>query len=88
MELLNLQGKKVTKGTQTAIHTFVYQNKATLSNEMKMLYGDISGIIALQLTKKTANRLTMPEILERAHNIEKYVLAGGAASYQTVFVSI
>lgn len=86
MTTLNLNSKKVAKQTVNIIAEFVYNNRQVLSNDLKMFYCDVKGIIEMQLNKKAANRLTMEQILERAYNIEGYVLASGAASFETEFI--
>lgn len=86
MTTLNLNAKKVNKTTATEIRTFVYNNRATLSNEMKMFYGDVAAMIDMQLRKKAAQRLSMVEVLERSYNIDQYIMASGAISVETIFV--
>lgn len=88
MTTLNLNSKKVTTSTSKMIAEFIYANRETLSNEMKMFYNNVKGIIDLQLNKKAARRMSMEQILERAYNIESYVLASGAASFETQFVKL
>jgi len=85
-QTLNLQDKKVTKSTVKLIAEFKYNNRNELSNELKMFYSDVEGLIDIQLRKCAAQRMSMAEILERAYNIEKYVLAIGAVSFTTIFV--
>jgi len=88
MNILNLQNSKVSKGTVKSITEFVYTNRADLSNEMKMFYCDVKCLIERQLTKPSANRMTMPQILERSYNIELYILNAGAASVETEFIHV
>ena len=85
MTTLNLQSKKVTASTSKSIAEFIYSNREALSNELKMFYNDVKGLIDLQLNKKAARRMSMEQILERAYNIESYVLASGATSFETQF---
>ena len=86
MKTLKLEGKKVTNGTAIEIAEFVYANKNEMSNELKLFYQDVKGLIDVQLSKKANYRMSMGEILERAFNIEKYVMASGAVSFETKFI--
>ena len=88
MKTLNLTSKKVTESSAKEIGLFVYNNKEKMSNELKMFYQDVKGIIEIQLKKKAKKRMNMQQILERAYNIESYVLASGAASFETQFVKL
>ena len=81
---MNLQAMKVTKGTYEAIKNFVYNNRESMTFDLKVFYGDVAGLIHMQLQKKAARRMSMQQVLERAYNIEKYVLAAGADSFETV----
>lgn len=85
---MKLQSLKVSKATVTAITAFVYENRSSLSNEMKMFYGDAKGLIEIQLRKPASRRLTMTEVLERAYNIEQYVLKSGACGVETEFIKV
>lgn len=76
----------VSKKTVTQITEFVYNNRASIGNEQKLFYADVKGLITIQLKKKAANRLSMAQIMERAYNIESYILAAGAASVTTEFI--
>lgn len=86
MTTLNLQSATVTVKTVKSITDFLYTNRETLSNELKLFYVDVRSIMERQLTKKAAFRMPITEILERAYNIETYILASGAASYNVEFV--
>jgi hypothetical protein len=86
MTTFNIAKMPVSKTTVTKITEFVYENRATIGNDQKMFYADVKGLIAIQLNKKAANRLTMAQIMERAYNIESYILAAGAASVTTEFI--
>lgn len=86
MTLLNLSTATVSKSTVGRIDMFVYKNRNELSNELKMFYKDVAGLISIQLRKSTCRRMTIEQILERAYNIEKYVLASGAASFETIYI--
>ena len=88
MTALNLKSKKVTASTSKIISEFIYLNRETLSNDLKMFYNDVKGLIDLQLNKKASKRMTMEQILERAYNIDSYVLAAGAASFETQFIKL
>jgi len=82
---------KVTKSTANLIRSFLWENKNELSNEMKLFYNDVASMIERNAAKNKldGSKITdMKEILERAYNIEKYVLASGAASYSVEFVKI
>lgn len=82
MKTLNLSNATVTKKTSVNIRNFVYDNRFELSSELKMFYQDVAGLIDMQLNKKF-NRLTIGQILERAYNIDMYVLQSGASSFET-----
>lgn len=86
MTTLNIANLPVSKKTVAQITVFVYENRATIGNEQKLFYADVKGLIDIQLKKKAANRLTMAQIIERAYNIDAYILAAGAASVTTEFV--
>jgi len=91
MAHLNLESLKVTKSTANLIRSFLWENKNELSNEMKLFYNDVLSMIERNAAKSKldSSKITdMKEILERAYNIEKYVLASGAASYSVEFVKI
>lgn len=83
---MNLESKKVTKGTAKLIREFVYDNREELTIELKSFYQDVASMIDLQLRKPSSRRLSMDEILERIYNIEKYVLDAGACEFQQIFV--
>lgn len=86
--MLNLLSFKVTKKTSETIRSYVYTYRETLSNEMKLFYSDVAAMIDREVRKKagTPGKITdMAVILERAYNLEKYVLAAGAASYEVQF---
>lgn len=85
IKLLNLQTKKVTQSTVTLIANYLYDNTNVLTNELKLFYSDVKSIVEHELKKGKAQRLHMDDILERAYNIEEYVLAAGAASYEVEF---
>lgn len=85
MTLLNLSTATVTKSTENKIYSFVYENRNELSNELKMFYGDVAGLVRIQLTKPLSRRMKISQILERAYNIEKYVMAAGAADFETIY---
>lgn len=85
IELLNLQTKKVTQSTVTLIDKYLYDNRNVLTNELKLFYIDAKAILEHELKKCKTQRLHMDDILERAYNIEEYVLAAGAASYEVEF---
>lgn len=87
MTTLNISKMPVSKKTITQITELVYNNRAALGNEQKLFYLDVKGLIAIQLKKPAANRLTMSQIMERAYNIDAYILAAGASSVTTEFVS-
>lgn len=87
MKTLNISNLPVSKKTITQITEFVYENRATIGNEQKLFYLDVKGLTTIQLNKPAASRLTMPQIMERAYNIEAYILAAGAVSVTTEFVS-
>lgn len=82
--MLNLETKKVTKGTAKLIRLYVYENREQLGWALKLFYSDIAGMIDRQLLKPAASRLSMAEIMERVYNIESYILAAGAVSYEVV----
>jgi len=85
---LNLEKFKVVKSTATIIRSFIYENRAALSNEMKLFYGDVASLVERNASKKKCDysKITdIKEILERAYNIEKYVIAAGALSYEVKF---
>lgn len=90
METFGLENKKVTPSTYKDLANFIYNNRAELhkSPELLFFYNDVRSILDRELSKKAANRLTMSEIMERAYNIEQYVLAAGAISFETQFVVI
>ena len=87
MKTLNIATLPVSKKTITQITEFVYVNRAILGNEQKLFYADVKGLIDIQIKKPAANRLTMTQIMERAYNIDAYILASGAASVTTEFVN-
>lgn len=87
MTTLNIENKKVSNKTITEISEFVYNNREILGNEQKLFYADVRSLIAIQMKKTVAQRLTMAQITERAYNIDKYILAAGAASVTTEFIS-
>lgn len=86
MAILNLTTATVSKMTVVRIDMFVYENRNELSNELKMFYKDVAGLIDIQLRKPISRRMTMAQIMERAYNIDQYVLASGAASFETFYV--
>lgn len=88
MKTLNLQSLKISKSTVTLITEFVYNNRTELSNELKMFYNDAKGLIEIQLRKPKTQRMSMLECLERAYNIDSYILKSGAASVETQFLPI
>ena len=86
--IIGLETFKVVKSTTTAIRKFVWENRSELSNEMKLFYQDVASMVEKHAAKPkgTWHKITeMKDILERAYNIEKYVLASGAASYEVQF---
>ena len=83
MKTLNLTTASVNKKTSSKIRGFVYENKNELSSEIKMFYQDVAGLIDIQLSKPVQNRMGINQILERAYNIDFYVLQTGAASIET-----
>lgn len=87
MKTLNIASLPVNNKTIAQITEFVYENRATIGNEQKLFYLDVKGLIAIQLKKAAAARLSMPQIMERAYNIDAYILAAGAASVTTEFVN-
>lgn len=87
MSTLNITNMPVSKKTITQITEFVYNNRASIGNEQKLFYLDVKGLITIQLKKPAASRLAMAQIMERAYNIDAYILAAGAASVTTEFVS-
>jgi hypothetical protein len=87
MNTLNLNNKKVSKGTLAEIVKFVYENRFVLGNEQKLFYSDVQRIMEQELRKPAAKRMTMAAITERAYNIESYILASGAASVTTEFIN-
>jgi len=87
MTTLNVAILPVSKKTITQITEFVYNNRAFIGNNQKLFYADVKGLITIQLNKPAANRLTMAQIMERAYNINTYILASGAASVTTEFVN-
>lgn len=87
MKTLNIATLPVSKKTIAQIAEFVYENRASIGNEQKLFYADVKGLIAIQLKKIAANRLTMAQIMERAYNIDAYILASGAASVTSEFVN-
>lgn len=89
--LIGLENFKVVKSTAITIRNFVWENRSELSNEMKLFYHDVASIVERNASKKKGDwsKISdMKEILERAYNIEKYVLASGAASYEVQFETI
>lgn len=86
MTILNLATATVSKMTVGRIDMFVYENRNELSNELKMFYKDVAGLISIQLNKPLSRRMTIDQILERAYNIDKYVIASGAASFDIIYV--
>jgi hypothetical protein len=86
MKTLNIATLPVSKKTITQIAEFVYENRTTIGNEQKLFYADVKGLITIQLNKPASRRLTMAQIMERAFNIDAYILASGAASVTTEFV--
>lgn len=86
MKTLNLSSKKVTASTSKIISEFIYANRETLSNDLKLFYNDVKVFINFQIKKKASTKMSMEQILERAYNIESYVLASGASSYETHFI--
>lgn len=87
MNTLNIANLPVSKKTITQITKFVYENRFVLGNEQKLFYADVKGLIAMQLKKTASNRLSMAAIMERAYNIDAYILAAGAASVTTEFIN-
>jgi hypothetical protein len=83
MITLNLNNKKVTKGTLNEIKNFVYENRQSMGNEQKVFYSDVQRIMEQELRKPADSRMTMAAITERAYNIESYILAAGADSVTT-----
>lgn len=83
---LDLENKKVTKSTVTLITNFIHENKDVLSLELRSFYSDIRSMIEYQLRKKSNQRLSMPQILERVYNIESYIIEAGAISYEVEYV--
>lgn len=88
MDGLNLESKKVSKGTSTEISYYIHNNRLTLGSDLIFFYSDVKGLIDLQLRKPASIRLKMSEIMERAYNIESYVLASGAASFESGIISV
>ncbi len=86
MKTLNLEARKVSASTREAINHFVYENKDVISIELKTYYRDVEGFISRELRKKASIRMSMDEILEKAYNIEKYVIKSGAASFETCYI--
>jgi hypothetical protein len=87
MTTFNIANMPVSKKTITQITEYVYNNRASIGNEQKLFYADVKGLIIIQLRKPAANRLSMAQIMERAYNIDAYILAAGAASVTTEFVN-
>lgn len=88
--IIGLENFKVVKSTATLIRKFVWENRKTLSNEMKLFYQDVAAMVESNAAKKngTWHKVSeMKEILEMAYNIEKHVIASGAASYKVQFVA-
>jgi hypothetical protein len=86
--LIGLENLKVVKSTTTTIRDFVWENRGELSSKEKLFYQDVASIVERNASKKKSDSSKisdMSEILERAYNIEKYVLAAGAASYEVQF---
>jgi hypothetical protein len=87
-QIFNLSDKKVSKSTLNELNVFVYENCKSFGQEQKLFYSNVRSILERELTKKAANRLSMDQILERAYNIEQHILASGAVSVTTEFVTI
>lgn len=85
MKTLNLTTASINKKTSDKIRAFVYDNRNQLSSEIKLFYQDVAGLIDIQLSKPVKNRMVIKQILERAYNIDFYVLQTGAASIETQF---
>lgn len=86
MKNLNLNTSTISKTTIKNIDLFVYENRYELSNELKMFYKDVAGLIEIQLKKSLSRRMNMNQIMERAYNIDSYVIATGAASFDKLFI--
>jgi lysine/ornithine N-monooxygenase len=87
MRTFNLNNKPVTLKTHSEIVKFVYENRFTIGNEQKMFYSDVQRIMEQELRKLASRRLTMSQIMERAYNIDAYILASGAAEVTTEFIN-
>lgn len=88
MKSLDLQSKKVSKGTEKEITLFVYENRNELGTQQKDFYTVVRGFITREVSKPTGKRMSMAQILERSYNIDAYVLASGAASITTEYINI
>lgn len=86
--LLNLESKKVVRSTVDLITNYLYENRNVLSNDLLLFYNDVRSIIQNEVRKASTQRLHMNDVLERAYNIESYILAAGAASYEVEFVNL
>ena len=85
---LDLTGKPVTKKTSEEIRVFLYSKRNELKDGLKLFYDDVAGLIEIQLRKPVKQRLNISEVLERAYNIEQYVLNSGACSYSVEFIKL
>lgn len=88
VKMHNLNSLKVTKSTSDKIRMFIYENRSQLSKEMIFFYSDVAGMVDYNARKRKSDRskvVNMGEILERVYNIEKYILAAGAISYEVVY---
>jgi hypothetical protein len=82
MTILNLQSKPVNQNTANEIAAYVYNNRHEMSNGLMVFYQDVKGFIEMQLRKPVSRRMNMQQILDRAYNIEQFILNSGAASYK------
>lgn len=81
MNTLNLQDKKVVKSTATLVRTYIRENFSIISKDMLFYYDLVAGLIEKQITKPVAQRMSIPEILERSYNFEKLFVEQGGAEF-------
>ena len=82
---MNLQGKKVTKGTAKSLDVFIYENKDTMDQKELTVLSEIRYSIYHQITKPACRRLSLEFIIqvckEKVYNPEAYAKRINAASY-------
>lgn len=84
--MLNLQSKKVTKGTAKEINTFLWESRGEINLEKASWYRTVYNMINTELRKPTKFRASMKELCERAYNLDDYILQSGAVSVEHEFI--